>query len=84
VAKFLCVCGWTIRTSGPIPNPDEWDLWRDDDLWAFQEATTEAEIDRLGLQHGTVFRCPKSDHLFIWWQPMMDGEPTVYAPMPEG
>ncbi len=31
VAKFLCTCGAVVRTSGEIPNPNEWHLISDDD-----------------------------------------------------
>ena len=32
MAKFLCKCGVQVRTSGAIPNPDEWHLIADGDF----------------------------------------------------
>ena len=32
VGKFFCTCGAIVRTSGEIPNPDEWHLIADEDF----------------------------------------------------
>jgi rubredoxin len=32
VAKFICTCGSLVRTSGAIPNPNEWHLIADKDF----------------------------------------------------
>jgi hypothetical protein len=32
VAKFICTCGSPVRTSGAIPNPNEWHLLADEDF----------------------------------------------------
>jgi len=32
VAKFLCTCGFEVRASGTMPNPDEWHLISDRDF----------------------------------------------------
>lgn len=34
MAKFLCVCGHPLSTSGTIPNPDEWRCLSDADFEA--------------------------------------------------
>jgi hypothetical protein len=32
VGKFFCTCGTIVRTSGAIPNPNEWHLIADEDF----------------------------------------------------
>jgi hypothetical protein len=75
LAKILCPCGETIRTSGPIPNPIEWLLVSDK---AFD---TLGPIDRQELhrQMVSLFRCPVSDHLFVFWGGL-DSPGTTYQP----
>jgi hypothetical protein len=78
VAKFKCVCGETIATSGPIPNPAEWRLLSDVDFDAFQGLVQAEDV----YQAATImYRCPASGHLWIYWQGF-DQPPSLYAPQP--
>jgi hypothetical protein len=82
VAKFLCVCGHTLSTSGAIPNPDEWRCLSDAGFDAF-EGVVNAED--LYAQSTIMYRCPASGHLWIFWKGI--GEPPgLYASteLPEG
>ena len=76
MAKFRCVCGETIRTSGDIPNPIEWHLLSDVD---FDEFHGEVEAEEVYLATTLMYRCPASDHLWIYWDGI-DEEPTLYSP----
>lgn len=82
MAKFLCVCGHPISTSGPIPNPDEWRSLSDQDFDAF-DGLVQAED--LYQQATIMYRCPASDHLWIFWRGI-DETPRLYAPgaLPDG
>jgi hypothetical protein len=82
MAKFLCVCGHRISTSGDIPNPDQWQCLSDVDFEAFQ-GTVNAE--ELYMQTTLMYRCPVSDHLWFFWKGI-DEPPVLYAPtpLPEG
>lgn len=76
MAKFLCVCGHQMQMSGPIPNPIQWNLVWDEDLETF--------IDLINADHSIryvelMFRCPVSDHLWVYWDGMVN-PPTLYAP----
>ena len=77
MAKFLCVCGYAISTSGPIPNPNEWRLLSDTDFDAFTGLVDAEDI----YAHSTImYRCPKSGHLWIYWQGF-DHAPSLYSPV---
>lgn len=78
MAKFLCVCGMTIRTSGSIPNPNEWRALSDVDFDAFSGAI---DAEDLYLRTTIMYRCPQSDHLWIYWDGF-DNSPTLYSPTP--
>ncbi len=82
MAKFLCVCGHPISTSGSIPSPDEWRCLSDTDFDAF-EGLVQAED--IYLQSTIMYRCPVSGHLWFFWRGV-DEPPSLYAPIevPEG
>lgn len=78
MAKFVCVCGQVLSTSGSIPNPDEWHIVSDEALEPIWESGAVDDVYRIST---FVYRCPKSDHLWIYW----DGwelPPTLYSPEP--
>lgn len=78
MAKFKCVCGETIVTSGLIPNPDEWRLLSDVDFESFQGLVQAEDV----YQAATImYRCPVSGHLWIYWHGF-DQPPSLYAPQP--
>lgn len=85
MAKFRCICGETISTSGTIPNPDEWLVFSDSMFSSF----FELDPDVMEMSHSAVFmfRCPTSDHLWIFWDGI-DVRPALYTPtelpQPEG
>jgi hypothetical protein len=76
MAKFRCVCGYSISTSGPIPNPDEWRCLSDYDFEAF---TGQVRAEDLYLQSTIMYRCPESGHLWIFWNGF-DKDPSLYTP----
>jgi hypothetical protein len=76
MAKWLCVCGQVIRSSGNIPNPQEWLLLSDAEFEAFDQPIPTHEL-YLKARH--VYRCPVSDHLWIFWDGP-EGPPRLYAP----
>jgi hypothetical protein len=82
MAKFLCLCGHEMSTSGSIPNPTEWRCLSDSDFDAF-EGLVQAED--LYLQSTILLRCPISGHLWIFWEGI-NRPPSLYdpAPLPEG
>jgi hypothetical protein len=65
--------------SGDIPNSIEWNALPNTALHAPDE---EEKLSNLILASTSIFRCPVSDHLFIFWSGFGD-DPTVYAPMKE-
>jgi hypothetical protein len=78
MAKWLCLCGQTIRSSGAISNPDEWRLLSDVDFERF-DGTVDAE--EIYLATTIAYRCPASDHLWIFWNGI-GRAPSIYAPAP--
>lgn len=79
MAKFRCVCGAMLTTSGEIPHPYEWHLLSDVALEPSFDAepVTAAELHRMMT---FMYRCPESDHLWIFWDGF-DHDPTPYAPV---
>ncbi|MEP7055893.1 MAG: hypothetical protein ABI912_11660 [Actinomycetota bacterium] len=55
MAKFLCVCGYSLSTSGLIPDPDEWRCLSDADFDAFSGLVNAED---LYLQSTIMYRCP--------------------------
>lgn len=44
MAKFYCVCGYTISTSGDIPHPYQWNLIADS---VFDDLSDSVAVDPL-------------------------------------
>ena len=64
MAKFSCVCGHVITTSGPIPNLDEWRAISDID---FDTLCGAIDVEELYRSMRTLYRCPASDHLWVFF-----------------
>jgi hypothetical protein len=64
MAKFACVCGTVISTSGNIPNENEWKLLSDVE---FDKYSGQIDVEVLYQSATIAFRCPVSDHLWIFW-----------------
>ena len=79
MARFVCVCGEQIRTSGDVPNPMEWHILSDVDFDRFHGQIDAEEIYRATT---IAYRCPVSGHLYIYWEGF-DQPPFVYEPLPE-
>lgn len=77
MARFRCVCGEVIVTSGEIPNPLEWRCLSDVEFDEFQGLVEAEEIYRRST---ILYRCPRSDHLWIFWRGF-GNPPTLYAPV---
>lgn len=81
MAKWLCPCGNPIRSSGEIPNPQEWriiaDRELDDAAWSHDPGpgATAAFLD----QARYVYRCERCDRLHIFWDGIGEWPPTIYA-----
>jgi hypothetical protein len=82
MAKFRCVCGHIISTSGDMPNHDEWLLLSDVE---FDNLGGAVEVEDLYRQLRHAYKCPTSDHLWIFWNGL-DAAPSLYSPepLPEG
>jgi hypothetical protein len=78
VAKFRCVCGEVISTSGEIPNPNEWHALSDVE---FDKFSGLIDAEHLYRQTVIFYRCPKSDHIWAFWDGI-DRAPRLYAPQP--
>lgn len=76
MAKFRCVCGEVIVTSGPIPNPTEWRCLSDCE---FDEFAGVVDVESVYMKTTIMYRCPNSDHLWFFWQGI-ENAPTLYAP----
>jgi hypothetical protein len=79
MAKWMCTCGETMQSSGPIPNPAEWLLVSDTDFDAFT-GLVQADDVYANLTHS--FRCPTCDRMHVFWIGF-DNEPIVFAPEPQ-
>lgn len=78
MAKFRCVCGQMISTSGPIPNPHEWRVLSDTDFDAF---TGPVDAEKIYRASRCLYRCPDCGHLWIFWDGF-DRPPHLYRPEP--
>lgn len=76
MAKFYCVCGYLIRMSGEIPHPYEWLLTSDVE---FDKYSGQVDIDQVYMRSIPMFRCPESDHLWIYWNGFEE-LPRLYSP----
>ena len=75
MAKFKCLCGEVISTSGRIPNPNEWRTMSD---IALDKYSGSVDIEALYQQMTIFYRCPVSDHIWAFWNGL-DEEPSIYA-----
>lgn len=78
MAKFQCVCGFLISTSGDIPDPYQWNLLTDA---RFDEFVGQVDSDQLYMDATVMFRCPNSGHLWIYWSGL-ENLPSLYTPTP--
>lgn len=78
MAKFTCVCGTELRTSGLIPNPVQWNLIADKDI-SDQMWNNDVDFGEVYSSMTMMFRCPVSDHLWIFWEGIT-GVPRLYGP----
>lgn len=76
MAKFLCVCGESISTSGGIPNANEWRCLSDIE---FDRLFGQVDVEDLYRQMVIFYRCPVSDHIWAFWDGL-DSPPSLYAP----
>ena len=76
MAKFKCVCGHTLTTSGGIPNPDEWRCLSDTDFDAFAGVV---DVEAVYRRTTIMYRCPESDHLWVFWDGL-DRPARLYSP----
>lgn len=81
MAKFRCVCGEILQTSGQIPNPIQWLAWPDTLLATRFSGMVDAE--EIYLAAILCFKCPRSGHLWWFWAGM-DQPPTCHAPVGTG
>jgi hypothetical protein len=79
MAKWRCPCGNTIRSSGAIPNPQEWHLIADAEPILEQDPMT---LDGLLGRSKFVYRCERCDRLHVFWDGLGADEWTTYAPEP--
>ena len=73
MARFRCVCGAQLSTSGEIPNPIEWNLL------ASSEWEDDPDTERLYFRSTLAYLCPESGHLWIFWRGF-DADPSLYTP----
>jgi hypothetical protein len=79
MARFPCVCGYIIRTSGAISNPDELRVYRDDAFDPFFERGETAPVADVYGAATLAYRCPESGHVWIFWDGF-DREAILYTP----
>ena len=76
MAKFRCICGETISTSGAIPNPNEWQCISDTEFHGLPDSTDLWELYR---EMKVIYRCPVSDHIWAFWDGL-ENAPSLYTP----
>lgn len=82
MARWRCVCGEVIRSSGEIPNPVEWHVIHDPDVEILYESGApsgpawESKFLDVAVY---LYRCPVSDHLWIFWDGI-GSAPSLYGP----
>ena len=62
--------------SGTIPNPLEWHLIKDESAEAFVSSDRYGDFLATSIP---MFRCPKSDHLWVFWNGY-DAPASIYEP----
>lgn len=77
MARFLCVCGEVIHTSGEIPNDQELFILRDREI-------PDEGLGWPGIAAAatSAFECPRSGHLWVFWKGFGE-DPQGYAPLAE-
>ncbi|ROO59300.1 hypothetical protein EDC02_1096 [Micromonospora sp. Llam0] len=76
MAKFLCICGTIIQTSGPIPNELEWKIISDLEFDRFEGLVDAEEVY---VASRPVFKCHTCGRLWIFWRGV-DEPPQCYKP----
>ena len=76
MAKYQCVCGEVLTTSGAIPHPDQWQFMSDQD---FEKYEGDVDVEEIYVAMKSFFRCPNSGHLLVFWDGF-DQAPAWYAP----
>lgn len=76
MAKYWCICGKLIRTSGEIPNPVEWKLISDVKFDEFSGLVDAEDVYQAAV---SLFRCGTCDRLWVYWDGF-DRPPTCYTP----
>jgi hypothetical protein len=77
MAKFRCVCGYVLSTSGEIPNSSEWLAVSDAQFDGYAGRVDAEELYR-AFTH--VFVCPQSGHLWVFKQGLAN-DPVGFAPL---
>lgn len=86
MAKWVCPCGNTIRSSGSIPNPQEWHIFSDDAAEMVAESAAlsdDASIRQFNELTRLVYRCERCGRLHVYWDEEQAWPPTVYVPEPD-
>ena len=86
MAKWACPCGNTIRSSGSIPNPQEWHILSDADETHVAESagfSDDASIVEFNERTRLVYRCEQCGRLHVYWDREQTWPPTVYVPEPD-
>jgi hypothetical protein len=86
MAKWLCPCGNTIRSSGSIPNPQQWRIVSDSDLTQVASAaglTDDAAVVEFVDLTRLVYRCESCGRLHVYWDREQTWPPSVYVPEPD-
>jgi hypothetical protein len=77
MAKWLCPCDATLRTSGPIPHPDGLYLVSEE---LYETRADAGDFDIIRESVGAHV-CRSCGRLWVWWKGW-GGEPPVYKPEP--
>jgi hypothetical protein len=80
---WLCPCGNQIRSSGAIPNPQEWHFLSDADLSELfgedEHALGITPEDVLGRSQ-FAYRCDQCGRLHVFWDGIGEWPPAIYMP----
>jgi hypothetical protein len=81
MAKWLCPCGNQIRSSGAIPNPQEWHLLSDADLSElFEDRVQDVSPEDVERRSRYAYRCDQCGRLHVFWDGLGEWPPTIYSP----
>jgi hypothetical protein len=81
MAKWACPCGNQIRSSGAIPNPQEWHLTSDataDEL--FDDSPGGPSFEQFLDRSVLAYRCEQCGRLHVYWSGIGEWPPTIYLP----